>query len=300
MVSKLTLTKKCPGCLGYPKIKVFSIKDYEYNLPFEAKYNECNICKTVYQLPMPASSKLSSFYPRKYHSFSGNGVLSKIRMNMRVQRISKYLLPNDVLLDFGCGNGDFIYFASKVLPKCIFFGYEISDKLKIIEKKKKKVTIIRGKHDDLWGKLPNCKLITMNHTIEHLPDPEKIIRNLHNKLNKKGVLDGQTPATDSIERKLFKKFWSGYHAPRHTVIFSKGSLKKLLIRNNFDNIKINIAFNPASYGVSIGSLFSGEKTNGIQREGLTWFILLIFGAFFWLIDLLLDSPGVINFKAYKR
>ena len=61
MVSKLTLTKKCPGCLGYPKIKVFSIKDYEYNLPFEAKYNECNICKTVYQLPMPASSKLSSF-----------------------------------------------------------------------------------------------------------------------------------------------------------------------------------------------------------------------------------------------
>lgn len=300
MKKQLLVNRKCPGCLGIPKINVFSIKDYEYSLPYNAKYNECNICNTVYQYPMPSSKKLSSFYPFKYHSFSGNGFLTRIRMNMRIKRISRYLIPGDVLLDFGCGNGNFINFASKILPECIFFGYEISDKFEIVRSKCRKVTIIKGDESKLWNNLPNCKLVTMNHTIEHLPDPEKIIKNIYIKLNKNGILDGQTPATDSVERKIFKKFWSGYHAPRHTVIFSKSSLKNLLMRNNFDNIEIKIAFNPASYAVSIGSRLIGKKNIGIQRQGIVWFFLLVLGTFFWIIDLLLKSPGVVNFNAYKK
>ena len=67
----------------------------------------------------------------------------------------------------------------------------------------------------------------MNHTIEHLVDPEKVIK-LKNKVRTDGIIDGQTPATDSFEKKLFK-ILVGFHSPRHTVI-SRDGLKNLSLR----------------------------------------------------------------------
>ena len=84
------------------------------------------------------------------------------------------------------------------------------------------------------------KIITMNHTIEHLVDPEKVIKKLKNKVRTDGIIDGQTPVTDSFEKKLFKKYWSGFHSPRHTVIFSKDGLKNLSLRLEWKKLLLNL------------------------------------------------------------
>ena len=146
-------------------------------------------------------------------------------------------------------------------------------------------------------KIPKVKIISMNHTIEHLIDPERVLKKLKKRIKIGGIIDGQTPASDSFEKSLFKKYWSGFHSPRHTVIFSRSGLKDLTLRAGMRKIIIKSAFNPASYAVSLHSyLFENKK---ITRKGLIWFIFIIIGSFFSIFDLILLSSGVINFRIYR-
>ena len=131
--------------------------------------------------------------------------VTRTRLWMRFIRIKDYLNKDDNLLDYGCGDGDFIFYAAKKLPSNKFFGYEISTNNKII--KKKNVIIIKGSTKFLFKNLPNFKVITMNHTIEHLPKPKDIIKKLYRKLDCAGFIEGQTPATKSFEKFLFKELY---------------------------------------------------------------------------------------------
>ena len=286
----------CYACNNDVSNRFYKILDHEYCIDKESTYYECFSCSTISQYPMPTEKQLSDFYPNSYHSFSGNGLLTKIRLWMRYSRIKKYLKENDNFLDYGCGNGDFLYYLSKKYPNCKFFGYEISEKDEIIQSEN--VLIIKGSINLLLEKLPLCKIITMNHTIEHIPQPDLIIKKLFEKLDAPGFIDGQTPSTQSVEKFLFKSHWSGFHAPRHTVIFSIKGIKQIFLNIGFKKIVIKSAFNPASYAVSIGSVIK-KSEHLLKREGLRWFALICVGSFLSCIDIMLKKPNIINFKATK-
>ena len=287
----------CPACLQNKTKNRIKVPDFEYGLPYSAEYFECDHCATNFQKPMPSLKKISSYYPKNYHSFKSLGILKVIRSWMRLIGLKKFININDKILDFGCGNGDFLFFASKSFPKCMFYGYEISPKNEIKKYNQERVVIIKGSIDFLMRKIPEVKIISMNHTIEHLIDPERVLKKLKKRIKIGGIIDGQTPASDSFEKSLFKKYWSGFHSPRHTVIFSRSGLKDLTLRAGMRKIIIKPAFNPASYAVSFHSyLFKNKK---IARKGLIWFIFIIIGSFFSIFDLILLSSGVINFRIYR-
>ncbi len=270
--------------------------DHEYCIKNMTLYKECYDCESLSQSPMPSEKQLQKFYPKSYHSFSGNGILTRTRLWMRFVRIRDHLEKDDSLLDYGCGDGNFIYFAAKKLPYNKFFGYEISTNNEII--KNRNVIIIKGDAKYLFKNLPNFKIITMNHTIEHLPKPQEIIKKLFGKLNDTGFIEGQTPATKSFEKFIFKNYWSGFHSPRHTVIFSALGLKKIFLKIGFRNVFVQSGFNPASYAVSIGSI-TKKKHKILKRNGIKWLILVFIGGIFSFIDIFIKRPNIVNFKAYK-
>ena len=156
--------------------------------------------------------------------------------------------------------------------------------------------LLKGSLEFLLQELPMCDVITMNHVIEHLPDPWKVLSSLQTKLNRNGILEGQTPATDSLEQKIFKKGWSGFHAPRHTVIFSKKGLRKILERAGFAQSQITPAFNPAGIAVSLASLSQGDSPGNISRRGLSWLFYVGAATLFYPIDLLSERPIIIFMK----
>ena len=287
---------KCGACSCNAPKSTHYVHDHEYCLKNITLYQECYDCESLSQSPMPSEKQLEKFYPKSYHSFSGNGILTRTRLWMRFIRIRDYLDMDDNLLDYGCGDGNFIYFAAKKLPSNKFFGYEISANNEII--KNKNVLIIKGDIKFLFNNLPNFKIITMNHTIEHLPKPIQIIKKLFRKLDCSGFIEGQTPATKSFEKFLFKSYWSGFHAPRHTVIFSVLGLKQIFLKVGFKNVIVQSGFNPASYAVSIGSI-TKKKNKILKRNGIKWLILVFLGGIFSFIDIFIKRPNIINFKASK-
>ena len=79
-------------------------------------------------------------------------------------------------------------------------------------------------------------VITLWDVIEHLSDPQKVVKIIHKSLKKDGIVAIGTPNIDSIFAKLLKENYP-YLIRMHIVLFSPRTLRKLLEENGFSVIK---------------------------------------------------------------
>jgi len=76
--------------------------------------------------------------------------------------------------------------------------------------------------------------ITMNHVLEHLPDPVDALRRCHRLLVPGGLFWAATPNLASPCYRTYSVDWVGLDAPRHLVIWSPESLAQALDRAGFE------------------------------------------------------------------
>jgi len=143
-------------------------------------------------------------------------------------------------------------------------------------------------------------VMIMNHVIEHLPDPYAIVSTLAEKLLPGGIFDGQTPNATSLEHRIFGRRWSGFHAPRHTVVFSIAGLRRMFERAGFEGITIKGAFNPAGYAVSFAGLPHGHAKGVIPRHGSKWLVCVMAAALVLPVDVGSGAPGMVDFMARRK
>jgi len=230
---------------------------------------------------------------------TAGGFLQNLRNELRLRGLQRFLGSDGAVLDYGCGAGSFLVYAASRLPGRRFFGFEIADRPETIDLADGVVTIVKGDPADLIRVLPHCRLVSMNHVIEHIADPQAVITALHDRLLPGGTLQGQTPAADSFEHRVFGTKWSGYHAPRHTVVFSRSGLRRLLDRCGFAEVDVSPGFNPAGVAVSLASLPHGDAGGSVPRNGVRWLAALAAATVLAPIDLLSGAPGMMNFVARK-
>ncbi len=295
----VTAPSTCPACGATGTHPSASVPDREYRLPIVATYAQCDQCGSVYQSPMPSVDQLADYYPANYHAATGRGLLNRVRQGMRLKRLAPLLGNGGAVLDFGCGNGAFLDYAVAEHSKTKWFGFEIDANTRTEQRAGGAITILRGRLADLLPVLPECSLITMNHVIEHLPDPMADVAALVAKLVPGGALEGQTPAAASFEHRLFGACWSGYHSPRHTVVFSQPGLRTFLARSGLERIEIDGAFNPAAWAVSLASVVRNRSQKPIHRSGLVWLTYVGLATLCAPLDLWAAVPGIQNFLAFK-
>jgi SAM-dependent methyltransferase len=291
---------RCPACSSTSTVASYVVPDHEYDVGYTAEYSLCEACGTLRQTPIPDLETLATFYPERYHSFGASGLLARLKDNARLRRLRSFLASDrGVILDYGCGDGRFIKHAAASTSGLVFWGYEMAARKKEDVTHDGRVTIIHGSVDDLLSVLPPCDVVTMNHVIEHLPDPLAVLSALHGRMNAGATMEGQTPAADSLERKVFRSRWSGFHAPRHTVVFSRTGLKRMLTTAGFQNPAVTAAFNPAGIAVSLASMSHGDRPGTITRQGPRWLAYVAAAAALHPIELVANAPGIVNYAARK-
>lgn len=142
-------------------------------------------------------------------------------------------IPGGRLLDLGSGSGAF-------LSQMAALGWRAHgidpDPAAVASAREAGLSVTQGTLGDLdlEEHAGAFDAVTLSHVIEHLHDPAEDLRRIHRLLRPGGLLWIATPNLEALGLRRFGHDWLGLDPPRHLVLFTRGSLEKLLRDTGFE------------------------------------------------------------------
>lgn len=286
-------TNLCCICQSEDSIVISKGIDFEYEtVKDNFTFHKCNSCKHVYLNPIPSPCSLKQIYPEHYGNYSNS---QKFSLPFAVKSYLEYRFIKSLykngnkptsVLDVGCGDGRLLNIIKKTVSKtCKLEGIEISDHASV-NARKNGYKVITGSIETINLEPNNYDYIFMIQVIEHLHNPNESISKLRKALKEGGILVIETPDINCLDFKIFhKRYWGGYHYPRHFNIFNRQNLSKLLNKNNLNLVQSYNKLQPVHWIWSFHHLLKENIginwfTNSFNIKNPLWIIL------FSLIDLI--------------
>jgi SAM-dependent methyltransferase len=130
--------------------------------------------------------------------------------------------PCGQLLDVGCGGGHF-------LARMKELGWQVRgvepDAEAVSMARERDLNVFHGMLADARFPANEFDAVTMNHVIEHVPDPIELLQECRRVLKTSGRLVIVTPNTASLGRSRFARAWRGWEPPRHLFLFTPKTLR---------------------------------------------------------------------------
>lgn len=168
-------------------------------------------------------------------------------------------VPNGRLLDVGCGAGT--YLARMRELGWDVYGVDLSQDAARVAKERYGIPVEVGMLPEVRYSEGMFAVVTMNHVIEHVPDPLAYLAECWRILAPGGQLIIHTPNMVSFASRLFGKNWKALDPPRHLVLFSPSTLRACVQRSGFCVVRERSYPYLASYNTQM-SLF-------LRRQGHT-------------------------------
>lgn len=243
----------CNTCGSTHHTVIATSPDFEYETcSNEFSFAECGDCGTVYLVDRPKEATLGVIYPDSYIPYSFNehlGPVIAFARNLvqkkKVVPVKQYAAANAVVVDVGCGSGEFLRILRDNGDKSWrLIGVDISERaMEVLERLQ--IEGVRGRFEELDWNLPAPDVIVMNQVIEHLDDPRAVVARSYALLRPGGVLMMETPSVDAWDAKAFKgRHWGGWHTPRHWVLYTPNTLRRLAHEAGFETVEVTHLLSP--------------------------------------------------------
>ena len=254
-----------------------AVRDFEYNTYKPVNYLICKGCKLILQNPLPGKNILSDFYPDEYRNYLPAGEdlfssLKKLQFQNLADKVSKHFNKDSKILEVGFGNGQLLL-TLKQSGYGYLYGSDFTDRMFSSLREKG----IKLSCTDIEESFPFNDLfdvIILNNVIEHFLQPMQVLKKCKNNLTRSGKIILITPNSSAVEFKIFKKYWAGYHAPRHTFLFNSENIKLVSKKLGFSNIIIEETTDPGQWAISVQNVlqdFTLTKTK--LKNGMAWYTL---------------------------
>ncbi len=205
----------CPICSSLYTRLFHTISSYRYFI--------CTECTTLFIFPTPQASEIDHFYETVFQYAESDDQRNKVRTRTReiLHTLQKLHKTGKTLLDIGSGLGYMLEEAAHVTIES--YGIEPSEYLyKQLVRKGLSVSnssFLQYQTDRKYD------YICLIHVLEHVPNPEAVVRKAYDMLNKGGVLYIETPNLDSHLFYSERTSYTFLTPPEHLWIFSLYTFK---------------------------------------------------------------------------
>lgn len=233
---------QCDLCKSDDYELMFELKDYLHHIEGTFRLVRCRRCGLMYLNPQPTREELKKYYPSDYHAYKPlSSVDSPFKrldryygIDKRCRAVAKRLKRRKGrILDIGCATGEFLHFMRR-------YGnwelYGVEPDVEAAEYARNVLgldvftgTLLEVRYPDAF-----FDAVTMWNVLEHLHQPLLTLKEVARIIKPLGLLVISIPNPDSIEARIFGRYWAGFDAPRHLFIYHLSTLKKALDLAGFE------------------------------------------------------------------
>ena len=243
----------CPVCSGEKFVDSFECPDHFLSKEIFT-LQKCSNCDTLITNPRPDQKSIVTYYKSDSyisHSNQSNSLINviykqvrSITLKRKIKMIERFAFQGK-LLDYGCGTGHFLSYASQ-------HGWNIRG---VEPDDTARSQITENLSPYVASSLPELTdhdfdVITLFHVLEHVHSLEETLSDLIARLNRNGVLFLALPNYKSADAARYGTHWAGYDVPRHLYHLNQKSIFHLSKKYGL-NIVSTIPMKFDSYYVSM-------------------------------------------------
>ena len=265
-----TALTECPLC-GGQELKLFRMaSDAHYRIPGCYRIDECRQCALVFLNPQPDCASLMALYPKdSYYAYHDHSIkppaLKRLlsRWLLNIETKDPIFSAPGKFLDVGCGSG--AYLNKMRASGWETFGVEVSQAAAETGQKLK-LNIFNGTLTEAAFPEASFDYIRLNHSLEHILDPNETIAEIRRILKPSGKLMIGVPNIASATFRIFDLWWYYLAPPIHIFHYTPATLSLLLEKHGL--IPERVEYNSNYHGLLEGfQIMLNRGTSHTADEG---------------------------------
>jgi SAM-dependent methyltransferase len=205
----LVKCNKCGHVFAHPTPKKKDIEKYYKSDDF---WKEYGLSKTVYEMNWDEIMGVNSTMWE--NNYRAREQLDFIKRKCKSKK-------NNRIIEFGSGFAPFLYNCRKNGFRMLFALEPSSEICDYLAKKNIKTYSMLMEEFVNKKKLPEFDLMHISHTLEHIKEPDRVLKKLRKNLSRQGVLFIEVPYRDNLRP---------FHQGMHLQFFNRDSISRLLER----------------------------------------------------------------------
>ncbi|MBN2490110.1 MAG: class I SAM-dependent methyltransferase [Planctomycetes bacterium] len=240
----------CNLCGADRKEELFWRGDLALGLGGRFRVVRCGGCGLRYLDPRPAAEDIDYYYPPSYEMHrptpapgTRDGYAAwrqDFCQRKRCRLVSRHRRHGRAL-DVGCADGHFLRVLSR-WGEWDVRGVERAAAVAGRARERHGLDVTTGSIAEVELPAAHFDLVTLWDVIEHLHDPRGALERIAASLKPGGLLVLSTPVSNSLDARLFGRYWIGYEIPRHLYFFSMETLTALLAATGFKIVETRVLF----------------------------------------------------------